>query len=91
MSVRTWIAKAAEVYCEDTGETVCVFPGVRCDETAPDHANLIAAAPELLAAAKLAQAELAKMGCECDPGNNAEEDCPVCSLSAAIRKAEASL
>jgi hypothetical protein len=43
-----WLAKGAQVYCEDTGETIAVIPGVRCFEPTPANAILMAAAPDLL-------------------------------------------
>jgi len=55
---------------------------------AEDRANvrLIAAAPEMLYALKMAADELNKMGCECDC-EPLPVHCPVCAVRTAINKA----
>ena len=50
------------------------------------NARLIAAAPEMLHALKLAAEELNKMGCECDC-EASPVCCPVCAVNDAIAKA----
>ena len=52
-----------------------------------ENARLIAAAPALLVACKLAQRELNNMGCECDC-ENAVVSCLVCAVNQAIAQAE---
>ncbi len=66
------------------GEMICDLIG--CDN-AFANADLIAAAPEMIYALKLAKTELDKMGCECDC-ETLPARCPVCAVNHAISLVE---
>ena len=69
------------------GRFICRIEGVDLSKTEDQsNARLIAAAPEMLHALKLAAEELNKMGCECDC-EASPVHCPVCAVNAAIAKA----
>lgn len=53
-----------------------------------EHARLIAAAPDLLAACQLALTEYESTGCEHDPASNPDpQHCACCAIQSAITKA----
>lgn len=72
----------------DAPNTVClaVVNSFTDTEEARRDADLIAAAPELVHACKLAYIELSKMGCECDC-EAMPTHCALCACVAAIQAA----